>query len=164
MGSMLTCSIQIKYYLTVLTWTFTWPESFYPLAPSDNNKARIKILDATLFITQAELKHPLLLAHANVLAMQRKAHYPLTHTQIKIFTASSGAQQVSIDNAFFGLIREMFLIAFVKNKTFVGSASTNLFHFQHYDMSNLVLFVNGVQNPSEPLTIDCSSTFGATRA
>jgi len=27
-----------------------------------------------------------------------------------------------------------------------------------------VLFVNGVQNPSEPLTIDCSSTFGATRA
>ena len=121
-------------------------------------------MDATLFITQAELKHPLLLAHANVLAMQRKAHYPLTHTQIKIFTASSGAQQVSIDNAFFGLIREMFLIAFVKNKTFVGSASTNLFHFQHYDMSNLVLFVNGVQNPSEPLTIDCSSTFGATRA
>jgi len=31
-------------------------------------------------------------------------------------------------------------------------------------MSKLVLFVNAVQNPSEPLTIDCSSTFGATRA
>jgi len=31
-------------------------------------------------------------------------------------------------------------------------------------MSNLVSFVNGVQNPSEPLTVDCSSTFGATRA
>jgi len=27
-----------------------------------------------------------------------------------------------------------------------------------------VLFVNGVPNPSEPLIIDCSSTFGATRA
>ena len=31
-------------------------------------------------------------------------------------------------------------------------------------MSNLVLFVNEVQNPSEPLTIDCSSNFVATRA
>jgi len=31
-------------------------------------------------------------------------------------------------------------------------------------MSNLVLFVNEVQNPSEPLTIDFSSTFGATTA
>jgi len=31
-------------------------------------------------------------------------------------------------------------------------------------MINLVFFVNGVQNPSEPLTINCSSSFGATRA
>jgi len=31
-------------------------------------------------------------------------------------------------------------------------------------MTNYVLFVNGVQNPSEPLTTDCSLTFGATTA
>jgi hypothetical protein len=40
--------------------------------------------------------------------MKRKAHYPITHTQIKTFTASSGAQQVSIDNAFLGPIPEKF--------------------------------------------------------
>jgi len=32
------------------------PDAFYLLAPSDDNKVRIKILDATLFITQVELK------------------------------------------------------------------------------------------------------------
>jgi hypothetical protein len=32
------------------------PESVYILAPSDDNKVRIKISDATLFITQVELK------------------------------------------------------------------------------------------------------------
>ena len=96
--------------------------------------------------------------------MKRKAHYSLTHTQIKTFRASSGARQVSIDNAFLGPIPEEILIAFVKNTAFVGSASTNQFHFHHYDMSNLVLFVNGVKNPSEPLTIERSSTFGASRA
>jgi len=140
------------------------PELFYLLASSDDNKVRIKILDATLFITQVELKPPLLLAHANILAMKRKAHYPLTHTQIKTFTASSGAQQVSIDNAFLGPIPETILITFVKNTAFVGSASKNPFHFHHYDMINIVLFVNVVQKTSEPLTIDCSSTFDATRA
>ena len=57
-----------------------------------------------------------------------------------------------------------FSLAFVKNTAFVGSASTYLFHFHLYDRTNLVLFVNGVPNPSEPLIIDCSSTFGATRA
>jgi len=40
----------------------------------------------------------------------------------------------------------------------------NPFHFHHYDMTNLVLYANGVQHPSEPLTMDCSSPFGATRA
>jgi hypothetical protein len=43
------------------------PEAFYLLAPSDDTKVHIKILDATLFITQVELKPPLLPAHANVL-------------------------------------------------------------------------------------------------
>ena len=31
-------------------------------------------------------------------------------------------------------------------------------------MTNLVLYVNGVQHPPEPLSMDCSSLFGATRA
>ena len=56
------------------------PEAFYLLAPSDDTKVRIKTLDATLFITQVELKTPLFLAHANVLGMKRKAHYPVTRS------------------------------------------------------------------------------------
>ena len=55
------------------------------------------------------------------------------------------------------------VIVLVKNAAFVGSASTNRYHFHHYDVTNLVLYVNGVQHPSEPLTMDCSSPFGARR-
>jgi len=89
------------------------PEAFYLLAPNDT-KVRIKILDATLFITQVELKPPLLLPHANALAIKRKAHYPVTHTQIKTFTASSGTQQISINNAFLGPVPDRMLIVLVK--------------------------------------------------
>jgi len=42
-------------------------------------------------------------------------------------------------------------MAMVKNAAFVGSACMNLFHFHHYDMTNLVPYVNGVQPPSELL-------------
>jgi len=45
------------------------PEAFYLLATTDDTKVRNKILDATLFITQVELKPPLLLAHPKILAM-----------------------------------------------------------------------------------------------
>jgi len=116
------------------------PQVFYLLAPNDDTKVRIKILDATLFITQVELNPPLLLAHANVLAIKPKAHYPVTHTQIKTFTASSWTQQISINNAFLGPVPDRILIVLVRNAAFVGSASTNPFHFHHYDMTNLELY------------------------
>jgi hypothetical protein len=114
------------------------PHAFYLLGLTDDTKVRIKILDATLFITQVELKPPLLLAHANVLAMKRKAIYPVTHSQIKTFTASSGARQVSVDNAFLGPIPDRTIITLVKNTAFVGSVRTNLFPFHHFDMTHFV--------------------------
>jgi len=95
--------------------------------------------------------------------MKRKAHYPVTPTQTKTFIANSGAQQVSIDNAFLEPIPERILISFVKNIAFVGSAGTNPFYFHRY-MTNLVLYVNGIQHPPEPHTLGCSSPFGATNA
>jgi hypothetical protein len=114
------------------------PEAFYLLSALDDTKLRIKILDATLFVTQVEINPPLLLANANVLGMKREAHYPVTHTQIKTVTAISEVQQVSINNAFFGPIPERLFKGFVKNSALVGSATTNPFHFHHY-MTHLVL-------------------------
>jgi len=68
------------------------------------------------------------------------------------------------DNSLLGPIPKRILIALVKNTSFVGSASTNTFHIDHYDMTNLVFYVNGVQHLPEPHTTDCSSPFGATSA
>jgi hypothetical protein len=59
------------------------PEAFYLLGMSDDVEVRIKILDATLFVNQIELKPPLLLAHANVLSMKRNAHYPITILKLR---------------------------------------------------------------------------------
>ena len=71
---------------------------------------------------------------------------------------------MSIDNAFVGPIPERILIALVKNSAFVVSASTHPSHFYNYDMTNLVLYVNGDQQPAEPLKMEYSSPVGTTRA
>jgi hypothetical protein len=93
-----------------------------------------------------------------------RANYPVTHTQKKTSAASSGAQQVSIDNAYLGQIPERILIVMVKNTAFVGSTNTKPFHFHYCDMTNFVLYVSGVPHPSEPLAMNRSSPFGVTRA
>jgi hypothetical protein len=71
--------------------------------------------------------------------MEPKAHYPVTHTQIKTFTSCSVAQQVSIDNAFLGHIPETTLLGFIKNTVFVGSVNKNPINFHRYDMTLLML-------------------------
>ena len=106
---------------------------------------------------------PPLQAHENVLGMKPKAHYSVTHTQIKTFTSCSEAQQVSIDNALLGTIPVSTLLGFVKNTAFVGSADTNPFHFHHH-MTSLVMYVNVVQYHFEAFTTECSSPHGVTRA
>jgi len=63
-----------------------------------------------------------------------------------MFTASFGALQILIDNAFLGPIPEIIPIAFVKNTAFVTSVGTNPFHFHHYDVTNLVLLLLGIRD------------------
>ena len=137
---------------------------FYRLAPSDDYNELIKILDATLFITLVELNAPLLLQQANAFEMKSKTHYPATNTQIITFTAKSVAQHVSVDNTFLEPIPKRIMTALIKNTAFVVSTTKNTYHFQSYYMANLVLYVNGVELPSETITMDCSSPFVGTRA
>ena len=112
------------------------PDAILFLAASDN-KVLIKIWDNTLFITQVELK-PLFFKYAIMFWKWNVKTIILLYTQIKTVIASSGAQQVSLDNAFHGPNPERILIALVKNTAFV-SASTHPHHFQHYGTTNLVL-------------------------
>jgi hypothetical protein len=134
------------------------PEKFYLLGPSNDTKVPNKILDATLFVSHSDLKAPLPLTHANIVGMTWKANYPVTLTQIKSFTANSGSQKLSIYNAFLGHIPERVILGIFKNTLSVDYGSTNPFYFHHYDMTSMVLCVNGVQYHSEPLTMDCSLT------
>ena len=120
------------------------PEAFNLFGPTDDPKERIKILDATHFVTQIELKPLLLLAHANVLGMKRKAHSPVIHTQIKTFTASSGIEQVSNDKALLGPIPGRILLRFVRTLSSLVLLVQILSTFTIITTS-LVLYVNGVQ-------------------
>jgi len=41
----------------------------------------------------------------------------------------------------------------VKNTEFLGSVTTNPYHFRHYDLSSFALNVNGRQVPTEGLSL-----------
>jgi hypothetical protein len=75
------------------------------------------------------------------------SRYNVTSVELKIFTFSSGAQSLYIDNAVPGRIPKRLLFTMLKNTDFLGSMDTNPYNFRHYNVTNFSLFVNGKQYP-----------------
>jgi len=60
---------------------------------------------------------------------------------------------MSIDNAVQVPIPKRLLFTMVKNTDIIGSLEGNTYKFQHYDISDNSLFVNGKDFPNEGLTL-----------
>jgi len=77
----------------------------------------------------------------------------MTSVELKEFTFSAGSISLSIDNDVLGHISIRLLFTMVKNTHNMGSLNSNPYKFQHYDISDFSLFVNGKQFPNERLTL-----------
>ena len=76
----------------------------------------------------------ILLANNRALGKGALAPYNMNRVELKSFTFSSGAQSLSIDKAVFGTIPKRLLFTMVKNTEYLGSVTTNPYHFRHYDL------------------------------
>jgi len=77
----------------------------------------------------------------------------MTRVELKTFTFSAGSKFLCIDNTVLGPVPKCLLFTMVKNADFVGSMDTNFYKFQHYNISDFSLFVNGKQFPNEVLSL-----------
>jgi len=77
----------------------------------------------------------------------------MTRVELKMFTFATASKSLSIDNGFEDPIPKRLLFSMVKNTDFNGSLDSNPYKFQHYDIRDFSLFVNGKQFPNEGLTV-----------
>jgi len=112
-----------------------------------------KFLHSKLLVNRVRPSPSLLLAHNIALGKGALARYNLTRVELKSFTFSSGAQSLSIDNAMLGTVPKRHLFTMLKNKKFLGSVTTNPYHFRYYDLRSFALNLNGRQVPTEGLSL-----------
>ena len=62
---------------------------------------------------------------------------------------------MSVDNTVLGSIVKRLLFTMIKNIEFFGSLDKKPYKFQHYDISDFLLFVNGKQFPNNYLSWAC---------
>ena len=88
-------------------------------------------------------------------ALERgRAKYTVNKIQCKDITIPPGNRSITEDRLFNGKIPNRVIIVFVDNDAFHGSYSTNPYNFQHMNVSEIGLSINGQPLPySEPLKL-----------
>lgn len=138
-----------------IIFTLEKPE-FYVMSAEEANTACMEIQEATLYMNHVTINPNILVAHQAVLSRQN-AVYPYKRVEVKSYTVSPGSLTMSIDNAVVGQLPNLMIIGIVENTAYSGSRKLNPFHFQHFNMNQFHLVVNGVQVPSQAIDFDFSN-------
>ncbi|XP_032638418.1 uncharacterized protein F54H12.2-like [Chelonoidis abingdonii] len=73
---------------------------------------------------------------------------------MKVISIPVGSRLSNQENLFLGQLPKMLALRFVDNDAFSGSYAKNPFHFKHYDINFVALYVDDEQIPTKPLQPD----------
>ena len=114
---------------------------------------KIAIVDAIFYVKKIELTSSVFNA-INTVLNDKNAQYAITRTTPKVFTVPRGQQSQHIDNAFLGEISKRIAICMMDNDSYNGNYKNNPFNFQHYNLTQIGVSVNGEEVPFKPLKLN----------
>lgn len=139
-----------KYLLNEVEMRFTLTQNLASLvtfqpAPAVGATAlspKIDITDATLYIRKVNLNPSILLAHEKML-QTTPAIYPFKRVEMLSYSVPAGTYRKCFENLFLNRIPSRIILGLVKNSAFSGSLHENCFNFEHFNLNQLTLSVNG---------------------
>lgn len=118
------------------------------------NQFVVKIMSAILYVRKVKLSPSVFLAHAKALETST-AKYPIRRVVCKSFTVPAGFLDVSHEKLLTGQLPTRIVVGLVDNEAFNGSLQRNPFNFQHFNLNEIALYMDGQQQHSiKPLHPD----------
>ena len=114
---------------------------------------KIIIMDAILYAKKIELT-PSVFNAINTVLNDKNAQYAIMRTTPKVFTVPRGQQSQHIDNAFLGEIPKCIAVCMMDNDSYNGNYRKNPYNFQHYNLTQIGISVNGEEVPFKPLKLN----------
>ncbi len=114
---------------------------------------KIVFEELILYVPRYTLNPSVINGHATGLKRQN-ALYPMLHSEVTTFTIPKGQKSYTKDRLFPDEAPKLLLIALVDNVAFNGDVGKNPFHFQHFGLSNIALYRDGVSVSGPPFTPD----------
>jgi len=102
------------------------------------------ITHASLFVRKVKIMPSVFLAHAKTLE-RGTAKYPIRRVVCKSFAIPEHYLDVSHEKLFSGQLPTRIVIGLVSNRAFNGHAVSNPYNFQHFNLSEIALYLDGQQ-------------------
>ena len=129
------------------------PEGFSLLADSDV-AYKIELSNLKLYTRYVHIHDNIVKKHKALLGNDKVLRYPITRSTMKSYNIPKDNASMYISNMFSGILPRTIIIGLVLNEAFYGHQKKNPFHFQHFNLKNAHLRVNGETVPSEPIAPD----------
>lgn len=84
----------------------------------------------------------------------KRVVYPITRVKVKEYIIPQGGKSFNVANFVMGELPEKIIIGLVTNEAANGNYKLNPFNFQHFDLSEISLVVNGSVHGGAPLEFD----------
>jgi len=115
---------------------------------------KLVILEARLFVKKHTLLPSIQLAHLKNLEHGNPVVYPNRSIEVKSYTLPTDALQSTNENLITGHLPDRIVIGMVDSAAVHGSIKTNPLAFEHFDLSNINVKVNGENVTEHAVDLD----------
>uniref|UniRef100_A0A914QPY6 Uncharacterized protein n=1 Tax=Panagrolaimus davidi TaxID=227884 RepID=A0A914QPY6_9BILA len=123
-------------------------ESVFNFITKDANVYRFQLISCKLYIKSLYLMDGLNLELAAKLELE-PARYSLQRSEMSSLQIAQGLQQFTA-NLFHEQVPRSIILAFVRYQSFIGNATSSPFTFEHFDIKDINIQVNGKRYPNIP--------------
>ena len=114
---------------------------------------KIQLKGLKLFAHYVKVSEQLVKKH-QMLFQKNSIVYPITRTTMKNFHLTQGESSRYLSNVFMGQIPKSIVIGMVSDEAATGNLKKNPYNFQHFNLKEAYLKLNGEMVPSDPLAPD----------
>jgi hypothetical protein len=114
---------------------------------------RLQIVECKLYVRKVKLSSSVFVAHAKALE-RGNAKYPINRVVCKTFTVPRGNLDLSQENLFSGQLPNCIVIGLVDNDSFNGAWNKNPFNFQHFNLTQMKVYIDGQNQYISPIEPD----------
>ena len=105
---------------------------------------KVQITHASMYVRKVKLTPSVFLAHARTLE-RGSAKYPIRRVVCKSFTIPQNYRDISHEKLFSGQLPTRLVVGLVSNRAFNGHLESNPFNFQHFNLTEISLYLDGQQ-------------------